>query len=167
MCVNRRSRPRVLTHRQPRFRRRFQLVLLFSIVAPGREYHPSAERVLNFQSPSSPRKSLELISRIHWRFRKPNHKGQSPHFGRVLAARLNGLRKKSVLHLILGGAAVYRCDNPPTFSTGFSRRGKAVSQEALFPQALKPCPSAKPIFETSSSPSVPHHVGILARNVDA
>jgi hypothetical protein len=24
---------------------------------------------------------------------------------------------------ILGGAAVYRCDNPPTFSRGFSRRG--------------------------------------------
>jgi len=33
-------------------------------------------------------------------------------FGQVLGrARLHSLRKNEMLHLILGGAAVYRCDN--------------------------------------------------------
>jgi hypothetical protein len=32
-----------------------------------------------------------------------------------------GVRKKSVLHLILGGAAVYRCNNCLIFIDGFSR----------------------------------------------
>jgi hypothetical protein len=34
---------------------------------------------------------------------------------------LSSLRKNSVLHLILGGAAVYRCDNWLIFIDGFSR----------------------------------------------
>jgi hypothetical protein len=38
-------------------------------------------------------------------------------------AALHNLRKKSVLRLILGGAAVRRCDKPLTFISGFSRRG--------------------------------------------
>jgi hypothetical protein len=36
-------------------------------------------------------------------------------------ASLHNLRKKSVLRLILGGAVVHRCDDPLTFSGGFSR----------------------------------------------
>jgi hypothetical protein len=36
-------------------------------------------------------------------------------------ARLYSLRKNSMLRLILGGAAVHRCDKRPVFSTGFSR----------------------------------------------
>ena len=35
--------------------------------------------------------------------------------------RLNRLRKRSVLQLILGGAAVNRCDNWLLFRVGFSR----------------------------------------------
>jgi len=31
------------------------------------------------------------------------------------------LRKKSMRYLILGGAAVYRCDHQPVFNNGFSR----------------------------------------------
>jgi hypothetical protein len=41
--------------------------------------------------------------------------------GAALAPSLNNLRKNSMLHLILGGAAVYRCDNRRIFSIGFSR----------------------------------------------
>jgi hypothetical protein len=41
--------------------------------------------------------------------------------GRIMAeARLYSLRENS-LFLVLGGAAVHRCDNQFVFSTGFSR----------------------------------------------
>jgi hypothetical protein len=33
--------------------------------------------------------------------------------------------------LLLGGAAVHRCDKRPLFTTGFSRRGKAFSMLPL------------------------------------
>jgi len=36
-------------------------------------------------------------------------------------AALHNLRKNSMRYLILGGAAVYRCDKQPVFSDGFSR----------------------------------------------
>jgi hypothetical protein len=43
-------------------------------------------------------------------------------FERVLGrARLHSLRKNSLLQLLLGGAAVYRCDNWFIFIDGFSR----------------------------------------------
>jgi hypothetical protein len=35
--------------------------------------------------------------------------------------RLYSLMKNLMLSLILGGAAVYRCDEAPVFSAGFSR----------------------------------------------
>jgi hypothetical protein len=56
-----------------------------------------------------------------------------------IRAPLHSLRKKSALHLILGGAAVHRCDNSPTFNGGFSRRGQTVTQEILFPQVVQRC----------------------------
>jgi hypothetical protein len=34
-------------------------------------------------------------------------------------ASLYSLRKNSMLHLILGGAAVHRCDKRPVFGAGF------------------------------------------------
>jgi hypothetical protein len=40
--------------------------------------------------------------------------------------------------LILGGAALQRCDNWPVFNTGFSRRSKTAARKTLFPQPLKP-----------------------------
>jgi len=39
-----------------------------------------------------------------------------------------------VLHLILGGAALQRCDNRFVFTSGFSRRGQAVRHERIFQQ---------------------------------
>jgi len=48
----------------------------------------------------------------------------------------HGLRKNSTLHLILGGAAVHRCDNRLVLNAGFSCRGHAARVKALFPQPL-------------------------------
>ena len=44
-------------------------------------------------------------------------------------ARLYSLRKNSVVHPILGGAAVYRCDNWRVFSIGFSRWGDTEQED--------------------------------------
>jgi hypothetical protein len=41
-----------------------------------------------------------------------------------LARRFEQLRKNSILHLILGGAALQRCDNWLIFNTGFTRCGE-------------------------------------------
>jgi hypothetical protein len=51
----------------------------------------------------------------------------------------NRLRKNLILGLILGGAAVYRCDNPRFFISGFSRCGQTVTQKTLFPQVVQRC----------------------------
>lgn len=40
---------------------------------------------------------------------------------KVRIPRLNRLLKSSILFSILGGATVYRCDNLPVLSAGFSR----------------------------------------------
>jgi len=37
-------------------------------------------------------------------------------------------------YLILGGAAVYRCDKQPVFSNGFSRCGQDADRAGVFPQ---------------------------------
>jgi len=42
-----------------------------------------------------------------------------------------------MLHLILGGAALQRCDNRFVLTSGFSRRGQAVRREGLFQQPAK------------------------------
>ena len=57
-----------------------------------------------------------------------------------LAAQLNRLRKNSPWCLILGGAALQRCNNWLVFSAGFSRCGQIAAQKALFPQPVKSCP---------------------------
>src|ERR1035437_1469071 len=53
--------------------------------------------------------------------------------------------------LILGGAALQRCDNWPVFNTGFSRRGKTAARKTLFPQPPRsyeaqpnPAPEGRP-----------------------
>jgi hypothetical protein len=53
--------------------------------------------------------------------------------------RALAVRKKSMLHLILGGAALQRCDNQSVFTSGFSRRGQVVRGEGLFPQPVHSC----------------------------
>ena len=45
------------------------------------------------------------------------------------------LRKKSVLHLILGGAAVHRCGNYPILNKALAAEVVAFAQKRLFPQA--------------------------------
>ncbi len=52
-------------------------------------------------------------------------------------ARPNRLRKNSVLRLILGGAAVYRCDKWLVFRIGFSRCGETAPWKVLFPQPAR------------------------------
>jgi hypothetical protein len=42
------------------------------------------------------------------------------------------MEKLNVLHLILGGTAVYRCDKGLVSSLGFSGWGKAAAREAFF-----------------------------------
>jgi hypothetical protein len=53
------------------------------------------------------------------------------------AAALHGLREKSLLPLILGGAAVHRCDNRLAFNAGFSRCGLTTAPKGLFPNPGK------------------------------
>jgi hypothetical protein len=57
---------------------------------------------------------------------------------------LKQLAEKLGLRLLLGGAAVYRCDNRLVFSVGFSRCGDTSSRKTLFPQPVKRCPDTKP-----------------------
>jgi hypothetical protein len=47
----------------------------------------------------------------------------------MLTARLNRLRKNSVLHLILGGAAVYRCDNRIVLNAALAAEVKDLARE--------------------------------------
>ncbi len=77
---------------------------------------------------------------------KPSHKWV---LGR---ARLHSLRKKSLLYLILGGAAVYRwlylflggaavyrCDNCIVLNEALAAEVAVFTRERLFPQPLQPC----------------------------
>ncbi|MGA7560981.1 MAG: hypothetical protein WCF61_12235 [Terriglobales bacterium] len=48
---------------------------------------------------------------------------------------LSNLREKSMLHLILGGAAVHRCDNLRISTIGFSRCGATLRAQETFPQS--------------------------------
>jgi hypothetical protein len=52
------------------------------------------------------------------------------------SARLYSLRKNSVLHLILGGAAVHRCDNWIVLNAALAAEVKDLAREWLFPQPL-------------------------------
>jgi hypothetical protein len=45
----------------------------------------------------------------------------------------NRLRKNSTLHLILGGAAVHRCDNRLVLNTALAAEGAGSRSEAIFP----------------------------------
>jgi hypothetical protein len=55
-----------------------------------------------------------------------------------------GCGKNSMLHLILGGAALQRCDNWLVFSIGFSRCGQTATQKILFPRLFgRAAPSRK------------------------
>jgi hypothetical protein len=57
---------------------------------------------------------------------------------RVGLALVLGWRSGSpASYLLLGGAAVYRCDNRLVFSVGFSRWGDAQARKTFFPQPVK------------------------------
>jgi hypothetical protein len=45
-------------------------------------------------------------------------------------------RHKSILRLILGGAAVHRCDKQHISNVGFSRRGNTAARKILFRSRL-------------------------------
>jgi len=47
-------------------------------------------------------------------------------------ARLDGLRKKSVLHLILGSAAVYRCGKSFALNSALAAEGTLLAQGHFF-----------------------------------
>ena len=47
----------------------------------------------------------------------------------------SSLRKRSMLQLILGGAAVHRCDNLRISTIGFSCRGATFRAQETFPQS--------------------------------
>jgi len=51
----------------------------------------------------------------------------------VLQSILGGAAGQPRRQLLLGGAAVYRCDNWLLFSVGFSRCGEIAALETLFP----------------------------------
>jgi hypothetical protein len=68
------------------------------------------------------------------------------HLRLQLAAPLKRLRKESLLHLILGGAAVHRCDNRTILHKALAAEGVPSAQKRLFPQAVKPSP-----FESDSN----------------
>jgi hypothetical protein len=63
------------------------------------------------------------------------------------------------LHLILGGAAVYRCDNWRIFGTGFSRCGQTAARKTLFPLLplinLGEVCATPPISQIQSPPAPP------------
>src|ERR1035437_1913576 len=51
------------------------------------------------------------------------------------------LAEKSVLRLILGGAAVYRCGKGMVLNTALAAEGTFLAHGQLFPRTVKPCPS--------------------------
>ena len=55
-------------------------------------------------------------------------------------ARFYRLRKKSVLHLIFGGAAVYRCDICIVLNAALAAEVAVFARGRLFPQPLLAVP---------------------------
>ena len=53
-----------------------------------------------------------------------------------IRTHLYSLRKKSVLHLILGGAAVHRCGNRTILNTALAAVGVAFARKRLCAQAV-------------------------------
>src|ERR1019366_2437898 len=53
----------------------------------------------------------------------------------------HSLRKKSVLRLILGGAAVHRCGKGIVLNTALAAEGKFLAHGQIFARNVKPCPS--------------------------
>jgi len=47
--------------------------------------------------------------------------------------------------LILGGAAVHRCDNRPVLNAALATEGAVLAQKGLFPQTLQPCRTRRKI----------------------
>ncbi len=54
-------------------------------------------------------------------------------------ARLHRLLKNSVLHLILGGAALQRCGMCIVVNSVLAAEGTALAQKRLFPQTVQSC----------------------------
>src|SRR5271169_1267803 len=54
-------------------------------------------------------------------------------------ARLHSLRKNSILHLILGGPAVYRCGKWIVLNTALAAGGRTFCSKLVFPQPLQSC----------------------------
>ena len=54
-------------------------------------------------------------------------------------ARLHRLRKNSMLLVILGGAALQRCDNCIALNAALAAEGATLAQKRLFPQPVQPC----------------------------
>ena len=73
------------------------------------------------------------------------------------------LAKKLDVHLILGGAAVYRCDNRLIFIDGFSRCDQTAAQEALFPQAQRRPAPARARNIIASRPRLPYSEEVNGR----
>jgi hypothetical protein len=53
-----------------------------------------------------------------------------------IGASLYSLRKKSVLYLLLGGAAVHRCSKCIVLNPALAAEGTALAHGRLFPQAV-------------------------------
>ena len=53
-------------------------------------------------------------------------------------ARFHSLQKNSLLFLLLGGAAVHRCDTCLILSAGFSRWGTTAPTDRVFQQTVQP-----------------------------
>jgi hypothetical protein len=53
----------------------------------------------------------------------------------------NRLRKKSILRLILGGAALQRCGKCIVLSAALAAEVTLLAWESVFPQPVKPCPT--------------------------
>src|SRR5271170_4493572 len=63
----------------------------------------------------------------------------------VSGYRFKQLAEKVGFALVLGGAAVYRCDNRLVFSVGFSRCADTSARKTLFPQPVLAIPQLRQI----------------------
>src|ERR1019366_1649456 len=73
--------------------------------------------------------------------------------------RLHMLRKNSKLHVILGGAALQRCDNCIVLNAALAAGGAALAQKRLFPQPVRSYLLQIPKTELLSPARVPEREG--------
>jgi hypothetical protein len=68
---------------------------------------------------------------------EPNTGEFSPEGASELSPALHSLRKKSVLYLILGGAAVHRCSKCIVLNPALAAEGTALAHGRLSPLAVQ------------------------------